>query len=149
MVVLAVGFYQPLGGWLETKVGWETDLANLVAFVAIAVAVFAVTFVAHLIVRRQRKARVLSALAENLGGAVAGAVRMLFVMAWVTVLLCLVRSQWWHEQIAHKSRAGAWLVDHLPTVAAVVDKQFPEKLWFLDEIKRPNEPEVEPDAPKK
>ncbi len=142
MVVLAVGFYPPAGAWLKDRMDWDSDRANLVAFIAVAVIAFIITLIAQTIVHKRRRGRVFSALVENMLGGVAGALRMLVIMIWLTVLLCLVRSPWWHKQIARQSRSGAWLVDHLPAVAAVVDKQFPESLWFLGNIKRPQEPDV-------
>ncbi len=143
MVVLAIGFYHHVGAWMQNRTGWDGDLANLVAFVGIAVVVFVITFVTQNVVRRKRKAKVFSAIAENIGGAVAGSLRMAVIATWLTVLLCLVRSDFWHEQIAQNSQYGSWLVDHLPTVAAVVDKQFPETVPFFEELQRRQDPDVE------
>lgn len=143
MVAAAIGFYDLIGRWLQGRTGWDIELANLVAFVGIAVAVFSLTFAVKIIVHRKRKATVFSAVAENVGGALAGVVRMLLLMAWLTVMLCLVRSPFWHDQIARQSRFGAWLVDRLPAVAAVADQQFPETVPFFRSIERRAEPTVD------
>jgi hypothetical protein len=59
------------------------------------------------------------------------------------VILTLTRSPFWHEEIARDSRFGAFVVRQFPAVAAMAEKQFPEKMWFLKDLKRREEPNIE------
>ena len=59
------------------------------------------------------------------------------------VLLALTRSPFWHEQIAVGSQFGSFVVRQFPAVEAVAKKNFPEKLWFMKDLKRPQEVDVE------
>ena len=65
---------------------------------------------------------------------------MVVIMAWLSVILTLTRSPFWHEEIARNSRFGAFVVRQFPAVA---EKQFPEKMWFLKDLKRREEPNIE------
>ncbi|NQU12423.1 hypothetical protein HQ590_16630, partial [bacterium] len=60
-----------------------------------------------------------------------------------TILLCLLRSDFWHQQVARNSRFGACVVEHVPALARVVEEQFPDKVWFLDDIPRRQAPTIE------
>ncbi len=149
MMVGAIKFYQPAGAWLQGVLGISRESGNLFAFVGIAIAVYVVSLAIRRVLRkRMDKAGILSASIENLGGAVAGVVRMAAVMAIVSIALCLTRSEFWHKQVGHDSRFGAYMVDKFPSVAATVNRSFPEKLWFLDTLERREDPELpaEPNA---
>ncbi len=94
-----------------------------------------------------KKAGLLSASVENLGGAIGGGVRMTAVMAIISIALCLTRSEFWHQQVGHDSRFGAYMVKKFPSVAATVDRSFPEKMWFLDKLERRKDPELSQQSP--
>lgn len=143
MVALAMSFYASVGEWLQSVTSLTVELANLVAFVSIAVLVYIVTVAVRLAVHRKLKERPFAALVENIGGGVAGLLRMLVVMTWLTVVLSLSPSPFWREQAAYRSRFGAFVVEQFPAVAGVTKKQFSEKVWFLKDLKRPEEPNVE------
>jgi len=143
MIVLAMSFYGGLGAWLQSVSGLTNELANVVAFVMIAVLVYIVTVAVRLFVHRKLKQRPFAAMVENIGGGVAGLLRMLVVMTWLTVVLSLSPSPYWREQAAYKSRFGSFIVEQFPAVAAVTKRELPEKVWFLRDIKRPEEPSVE------
>jgi uncharacterized membrane protein required for colicin V production len=149
MVVLALSFYARGGGWLMEVSGMTVELANLVAFISIAMLVYVVTLVIRMMVHRKLKQMKFAAAVENIGGGVAGFLRMLVVMAWLTVVLSLTRSPFLHEQVAHNSRFGAFVVEQFPAVAAVAKKQFPEKVWLLKDLKRPKEPGIDEDSSQK
>ena len=150
MVALALSFYARAGEWLMEISGLTVELANLVAFVSIAVLVYVVTLVIRLTVHRKLKQMKFTAAVENVGGGVAGLLRMLVVLAWLTVVLSLTRSPFLHEQVAQNSRFGALVVEQFPAVAAVAKKQFPEKMWLLKDLKRREEPGIdEGSSPKK
>lgn len=140
MVVFALGFYIPVGQLVKAATGWAEEPANLAAFVGIAMGVYlAAAVMGRRIHRRMEKGR-FAAVVENVGGVLAGMVRMAIVMAWVSVALSLTRSEFWHHEVAHKSRFGSYVVEQFPAVAAMVDKQFPEKMWPLQNLKRRPEP---------
>ena len=149
MVVLALSFYARGGEWLMEISGLTVEMANLVAFISIAVFVYVVTLVIRLTVHRKLKQMKFAAGVENVGGGVAGLLRMLVVMAWLTVVLSLTRSPFLHGQVAHNSRFGAFVVEQFPAVAAVAKKQFPEKVWLLKDLKRPEEPGIDEDNSQK
>jgi hypothetical protein len=83
------------------------------------------------------------AIVDNLGGAVAGVARMAVVMAFVTLMISLMRSPFWHRQVSTNSVFGSTVVAQFPAVQEVVKKSFPEKLWITDELKRREEPDVD------
>lgn len=142
-VVLALSFYLPVGKWLQGITGLVEELANLVTFVSIAVAFCLISLLLRPCVRRWMKKAWFTATVENIGGGMAGLARMMVIMAWLSVVLTLTRSPLWHEEIAHKSQFGTFVVRRFPAVAAVAEKKFPEKLWFLKEVKRRAEPNIE------
>ena len=55
MVALALHFYIPAGKWLQGATGLVEELANLIAFVAIAVAVYLISLLVRLLVHRRMK----------------------------------------------------------------------------------------------
>ncbi|MGD0649742.1 MAG: CvpA family protein [Verrucomicrobiia bacterium] len=143
MVALALHFYIPAGKWLQGVTGLVEEPANLIAFVAIAVPVYLISLLVRLLVHRRMKKMQFTAAVEDIGGGVAGLLPMVVIMAWLSVILMLTRSPFWHEEIARNSRFGAFVVRQFPAVAAMAEKQFPEKMWFLKDLKRREEPNVE------
>jgi hypothetical protein len=59
-----------------------------------------------------------------------------------------MRSPFWHQQVSKDSVFGSYVVAQFPAVGAVVRKQFPETLWFMKDLKRRDEPDVEDTGPK-
>jgi hypothetical protein len=55
-----------------------------------------------------------TAAVEDAGGGVAGLLRMVVIMAWLSVILTLTRNQFWHDEIARNSRFGAFVVRQFP-----------------------------------
>jgi uncharacterized membrane protein required for colicin V production len=149
MVALALSFYAGVGEWLRRITGLTVEVANLVAFVSIAVLAYVVTIVVRKVVHRKLKQLTFGAVVENVGGGVAGLLRLLVTMAWLTVVLSLVRSPFWHKQVARNSRFGAFVAEQFPAVAAVAKKEFPEKVWFLRDVQRREEPAIEDSSSQK
>ena len=143
MAGLALGFYVGAGKWLQSLRGWAIEFANLIAFVAMAVAVYLASLLARVVVHRLMKRFRFTAAVENVGGGSAGFLRMVVVMAWLSVALALTRSEFWHHEVARESRFGSFVVGQFPAVAAMVEKEFPEKMWFLQDLKRRAEPDAE------
>jgi hypothetical protein len=143
MVVAAVHLYIPAGERLH---GW-TDLAEepakLVAFVAIAVMVYLVSLIVRNFVAGRVKKIKFLAITDNVGGALAGLIRMAAVMAFLTIMISLIRSPFWHRQVSTNSVFGSAVVAQFPEVAAVVKKSFPEKIWITKELKRRDDPDVD------
>jgi uncharacterized membrane protein required for colicin V production len=145
MVVLALQFFDPLGGWLQATAGGDRELWKLAAFVGIAVTVFLATLGVKAVTHRWMKKRSFSAAVENVGGGVAGAVRMTMIMVLVSVLLCLIGSEFWFRQVGRDSAFGSFVVEQVPAVAERVDKGLADRIWFLDEIQRRPDPGLEQD----
>lgn len=143
MVALAMSFYANAGVWLKEAFGLTIEMANLLGFVGIAVLVYIATVVVKLVVHRKMKQLRFAAVVENFGGGVAGLLRMFVCMALLTVVLALSPSAFWHEQAARNSRFGVFVVQQFPAVAEVAKKEFPEKAWFLKDVKRREEPTIE------
>lgn len=139
MVAVAVFFYEPVGRWLRRSFNWPVEPGNLVAFVGLAVAVYAVMLIVRLALHQRLTRKPMAAAVENFGGAVAGLVRVTVLLAVLTVTLCLTRSEFWHKQVGQNSQFGSRVIHHLPAVEAVTKQHFEEKLWFLKDIKRPKE----------
>jgi membrane protein required for colicin V production len=139
----AVHFYIPVGDWLKSVTRLSEEPARLIAFVVIALAVYLIMLMVRNFVTGKVKKFKFWAMIDNLGGAVAGLVRMTVVMAAVTIGISLMRSPFWHRQVSTNSIFGSAVVAQFPSVAEVVKKSFPEKLWITQELKRPNEPDVE------
>lgn len=150
MVVLSLQFHTDVGRLLQRFMGWsDAELSNLVAFVGIAVVVWAITFLVRRSVHQSVMKMKLASVVENVGGAFAGMVRMLAVMVLVTVVAGLTRSPTLHRHIATESRFGSYVVARLPAVKAVVEKNFPETLWPLGDVKRREEPKYDEGESKK
>ena len=143
MVIVAVHFYIPLGDRLRDWSGIAREPARLTAFVAIAVAVYVISVVIRNLVRARANKVSLLAVTDNIGGALAGLIRMAVAMALVTIMISLMRSPFWHRQVSVNSVFGSAVVAQLPEVAAVVQRSFPEKLWITKELQRREEPDVE------
>jgi membrane protein required for colicin V production len=142
-VAAAVHFYVPAGDWLRALTRMPEEPARLTTFVAIALAVYFTLFALRNYVTGKIKKFKFWAMIDNLGGAVAGLVRMTVVMAAVTIGISLMRSPFWHRQVSTNSVFGSTVVAQFPSVLEVVKKNFPEKLWITQELKRANEPDVE------
>jgi len=143
MIVAAVHFYVPAGNWLKDMIRMSEEPARLTAFVVIALAVYLIALAVRNFVTARVKKFKFWALIDNLGGAVAGLVRMIVVTAALTIGISLMRSPFWHKQVSTNSIFGSTVVAQFPSVAEVVKKSFPEKLWITQELKRPDEPDVE------
>lgn len=142
-VALALFGYEPLGRWLQGKTDWDIELAKLLAFMSIVVAMYLISGALRALFRRRLKQRPLSAMVESVGGAVIGLTRMGIVMAAVTVAVCLTRSEFWREQVGRRSRFGSIVVCLVPDVAEAVSKKVSQEIWFMRELKRPAEPGIE------
>lgn len=149
MVALALQFYNTLGQWLRARSNLAVELANLISFVGIAVVVYLLALLARRAAHRRMMKLRFTATVENVGGALAGVARMVVIMVWVSVALCLTRSQFWHQQVGKDSKFGSYVVGQLPAVAAVVEKHFPEKMWLMDDLKRRPEPGADDSEPAK
>lgn len=143
MIATALHFYIPAGNWLKGVTRISEEPARLTAFVVIAVVVYLIALaVRNFVTSRVKKLQFL-ALLDNLGGAVAGLVRMVVVMAFVTIMISLMRSPFWHDQVSKNSVFGSTVVAQFPAVSEVVKKRFPETLWMTEELKRREELDVE------
>jgi uncharacterized membrane protein required for colicin V production len=96
MAVLGLTYYLPAGKWLQGATGLVEELANLVAFISIAVAVYLATLLVRLLVHKRMKKLRFTAMLENVGGAMAGILRMAVFMAWLSLTLTMMRSPFWH-----------------------------------------------------
>jgi len=143
MVVLAISFYAVTGTWLAQRTGLELSVADVIAFVGIALVVYALALAVKRVLHRKLKRGVFSALVENVGGAAAGVVRLALVLAWLSVCLCLTPSDFWQQQVGQQSRFGSFMVSHFPAVAAKVEESFPDKVWLLREIPRRETPSAD------
>ena len=143
MVAAALKFYIPAGDWLRGTVRMPEEPARLTAFVVIALVVYVLAYRVRRFAHGKMKQFKFSAIIENIGGAFAGMTRMAMVMAFVTIVLSLMRSPFWHEQVSTRSQFGSYVVSEFPEVAALVKKEFEETLWTTEGIKRRDEPSVE------
>jgi membrane protein required for colicin V production len=143
MVLAAVKLYIPAGDWLRDTTRMAEEPSRLVAFVVIALVVYVLTLALRNFVTGRVKKFKFLAIVDNLGGAVAGVARMAVVMAFVTLMISLMRSPFWHRQVSTNSVFGSTVVAQFPAVQEVVKKSFPEKLWITDELKRREEPDVD------
>jgi hypothetical protein len=126
---------------LGATVRLAEEPANLVAFVGLAVVTYVIVLAIRLAIHKRMTRKPMAAFLENFGGALAGAVRMVVLMAVLTVTLCLTRSEFWHTQVGKNSRCGAAVIHQLPAVEAMTKKQFGEKLWFLKDVQRREDPD--------
>jgi len=147
MFVLAVEFHQSVGDWLNANSPIPDDLCQLIAFVSIAVVVYLVTLWIRLATRKRMQELKTAALVENVGGGFAGAVRMVLIMAWVTVVLSLSTSNFLYDQIAVKSRFGSLVLDQFPAARVAMQKNSPGQSWFSQDVKRRSEPNYDVTGP--
>jgi membrane protein required for colicin V production len=147
MVAAAVFFFEPVGAWLARTLRLAREPANLIAFVVLVVMVYVIMLAIRWLVTKRFPRQPMAAFLENFGGALAGALRMTVMMGLLTVVLCLTRSAWWHTQVGKNSRFGAGVIHYLPAVEAMTRKQFDEKVWFLKDVKRRDEPDYLGDSP--
>jgi uncharacterized membrane protein required for colicin V production len=143
MFVLAVEFHQPVGVWLNANSPLPDDVCQLVAFVSIAVVVYLITLWIRLATRKRMLEVKTAALVENVGGGFAGAIRMVLIMAWVTMVLSLSTSNFLYDQIGLKSRFGSLVLDQFPAARAAMEKNPPGKSWLSQDVKRRSEPNYE------
>jgi uncharacterized membrane protein required for colicin V production len=143
MILLAMEFYLPAGNWLRTHSHMGEEMAYLIAFVSIAVIVHLIALAVRLSTHRQMQKLKFAAIVENVGGSFAGVIRMAVIMTWLTVLLCLSESQFWRRTAGEESRFGSFVLGELPAVDAMVKKNFADKTWFLNDLKRRAEPNYE------
>jgi uncharacterized membrane protein required for colicin V production len=147
-VVLALHFYQPLGLWLSDKISVTREFGHLVAFISITFIMYLIQLAIRSAVHKRVKRFKFGVVLENVGGFIAGLVRMLLVMTFLSVMLCLMRSPFWHQQVGINSAFGSYVASQFPAVEEMVYKRFPEKLWFSEDLKRPDDPGID-DIPKK
>jgi len=144
MVVLAFEFYVPFGNWLTQHSPLTGEAANLVAFVSIAVVVHLLALAARIAAHRHVQKLKLAALIENVGGSLAGVIRMLVIMAWFTAFLCLSGSDFLRQAAGEHSRFGSFVAELVPTVKAMIERGFPEKnTHLLPDVKRRPETDYE------
>jgi uncharacterized membrane protein required for colicin V production len=147
MFVLAVEFHQSVGDWLNENSPLPDDACQLIAFVSIAVVVYLITLWIRLATRKRMQELKTAALVENVGGGFAGAVRMVLVMAWVTVVLSLSTSNFLYDQVGVKSRFGSLVLDQFPSARAAMEKNSPGTSWFSQDVKRRSEPNYDIGGP--
>ncbi len=144
MVVLAFQFYLTVGNWLQTHSSLSAETANLIAFVSIAVAVHLIALATRLATHRRMQKLKFTALLENVGGSLAGVVRMIVIMAWLTAFVFLWGNDFWRRAVGEQSRFGSFVAEQVPAVKAMVEKSFPEKKTrLLPDLKRRPEPNYE------
>jgi uncharacterized membrane protein required for colicin V production len=143
MIAVAALTYKDTAPWLMHHFDMEKTAAELSMFIGIAMLTWAAILVVRRIIHQRLKVRPLAGFVESGGGAVLGAVRLAVILAWVTIGLALIRSPFWHKQVARDSRFGSYLVQHLPVLTAHVEKNFPETMIFFREIKRREELDYE------
>jgi uncharacterized membrane protein required for colicin V production len=153
-IAAALYGFVPVGDWLNMHWNWVHEVANMTAFIVIAVVVYSITLGIRWLIRKamakKKDSLTCGAMLENFGGAVAGVLRVLLIMVWLTIMFTLIRSDIWHQQIAKNSQFGSFVVKQVPAAAAMVEKKFPEKLWIFKDIERPEEPTADgPAKPQK
>jgi len=138
MIVLASEFHQTVGDWLHENSPLTDDAAQAIAFIGIAVVVYIITLAIRLRTRRQMQELKVAALLENVGGGFAGAIRMIVIMAWITVILSLSMNGYLADQVGVRSRFGSLVLDRLPEVRSAMNPR-----WFSPKAKRPLGPSHE------
>lgn len=142
-LVVGIRFFVPAGDWLRTQTPLDVEVCHLIAFVGLAVVVYTLSLLVRVLLKKRKQKLTFAAVVDNVGGGVVGVIRMGAAMAFVTVMLCLIRSPFWHEQLGKQSRFGSFIVAHVPSVQEMVDTHFPEKSILFKELKRPNEPTID------
>jgi uncharacterized membrane protein required for colicin V production len=145
MTLVALLLFATLGAGLHDLFGLGTDSANLQAFLIVTLVVYVPChFAGNAIVSRVSERR-LPALVENVGGVLVGPFVMVLVMAWLSIALALTRSPLWHEEAVQYSCFGSRVVQHFPSIAATTEKKQTDKLWFMEPIKRREDPTADGD----
>jgi len=140
MTALALLLYPTVGMWLHDIFGVDTDSANVQAFLLMGLVVYIPgIFAAREIMFRASQSS-LSAWMDNAGGVLLGPVWMLVLMIWLCLALALLRSPFWHEQVVRESCFGSRVTQHFPSLAAPLDDKNAKKPWFMEPIKRREEP---------
>jgi uncharacterized membrane protein required for colicin V production len=146
MLVVAANTYESLGAWLGLNWNIDADLANLGAFISIAVAIYLSVTLIRVAVHKRMQQRSFGSVVENFGGGIAGVIRMFTIMAAVGILLALSGSRFWYEQVAQQSRFGAAVVSQFPAIERVAKQHLPEKFRLARETKRRPEINIESDS---
>jgi len=142
MIVLASEFHQSVGDWLRTGLPLSDDTAQLVAFVGIAVVVYLITLAVRLKTRQRMQELKAGALLENVGGGFAGAIRMVAIMAWVTVVLNLSTGGFMADQVGVGSRFGSLVLGQLPALRAATNNS-----WLSPKARQQPKPSDEESSP--
>jgi len=121
MIVLASEFHESVGNWLRENFSLSDDAAQLVAFVGIAVVVYLITLAIRLRTAKRMQELKVAPLLENVGGGFAGGIRMVLIMAWVTVALNLSMNGFMADQVGVGSRFGSLVLDQLPALRAAMN----------------------------
>ncbi len=143
MLVAALRWYIQLGNAVQSATKMPEEPARLLAFVLMAIIVYLAVRAVRNFVQSRLKKMTFWAFVDNFGGAAAGLVRMVVVMGFLTIMISLMRSPFWHKQVSTSSRFGSYVVAQFPAVAEVVKKEFTETLWFTKDIKRRDAPDVD------
>ena len=138
MIVLASEFDESVGGWLYANFSLPGESARAVAFVSIAVVVYLITLAIRLRTSKRMQELKVAALLENVGGGFAGAIRMVIIMAWISVILSLSMSGFMADQVGVRSRFGSLVLDQLPAVRAAMNNS-----WFSPKASPHPEPSHE------
>lgn len=143
MLYLSLKFYAPLGELLRAYLGFAIEPANLTAFVVISILVYLAAFsMSEYLHDKMKRGGVFAVSVENFGGAIGGLIRTLGIMTAITIALCLTRSEFWHSHVGRESKFGLYIVERYPPVAEMVNRNFKEKMWFMDDIKRREDPDL-------
>ena len=137
---LALALYPFVGEWLRGLLDVDLDFANLLAFMGITLFISLMSFWAcdAIVLRYSRHEP--SPWVDNFGGLLLGGVTAVVITVWLTVGFTLMRSQFWHEQVARDSYFGARVVQQFPRVAEMANKPQPEELWFMRPLHRRADP---------
>jgi len=145
MCFVALLLYPTVGDWLHQVFGLESDSAHLQAFLLLGLLVYLpCRFVGHSIQLRALE-HPLPAIADNIGGPLLGMVFMAVLAVWLCIVLTLMRSPFWHTQVARESHVGSRVVHWFPALDTVADKPPVDKPWFLGPIQRRQEPTPDSD----
>lgn len=150
MLALAIKGFEPVGKFIRAYVDFTEEMSNLIAFVVISLVVYVIAVsVRQVLHDKMKRGGVLPVTIENVGGAGGGFLRMLGIMSAITIGICLTRSEFWHRQVGRDSQFGAAVARKIPRVDAMVNRSFKEKIWFMDDIKRREDPDLPSTVPDK
>jgi uncharacterized membrane protein required for colicin V production len=142
MTLFSLLLYVTVGLGLKDYAGLDTDSANLQAFLMVSLLVFILChFAGDEIVFRGTK-RPLPAWLDNLGGVLFGPLVMVVFVAWLSIVLVLMRNPFCHQLVARNSYCASRLVQKFPSVADTAGKKTDEP-WFMKPIPRREEPTAE------